>query len=172
MPFKIVQTPALIVVLYENSTDFRQIFTDGRAQPQIRRRRGWVMASASGRATHSWSIPQASMTEAGSTERATHTARRCAQGEAACSHHPRSRDSSPPAWSKAVSRQVCPETSSSSWFYCWPLEGQAGAGSHRLGEQCLRDIGGRTVFRNEGHQLFGGLVGNDAKVGCRPRLRT
>jgi hypothetical protein len=34
MPFKIVQTPALIVVLYENNTDFRQIFTDGRAQPQ------------------------------------------------------------------------------------------------------------------------------------------
>ena len=34
MPFKIVQTPTLIVVLYENNTDFRQIFTDGRAHPQ------------------------------------------------------------------------------------------------------------------------------------------
>jgi hypothetical protein len=33
LPFKIVQTPALIVVLYEHNVDFRQIFLDGRALP-------------------------------------------------------------------------------------------------------------------------------------------
>ena len=33
-PFKIVQTPALIVILYENYADFRQIFMDGRDEPQ------------------------------------------------------------------------------------------------------------------------------------------
>ena len=32
-PFKIVQTPDLLVVLYESRTIFRQIFTDGRALP-------------------------------------------------------------------------------------------------------------------------------------------
>src|SRR5262245_29570110 len=33
-PYKIVQTPELIVVLYESQTMFRQIFLDGRALPQ------------------------------------------------------------------------------------------------------------------------------------------
>jgi hypothetical protein len=33
-PFKIVQTPALIVILYESQTLFRQIFLDGRAIPK------------------------------------------------------------------------------------------------------------------------------------------
>ena len=33
-PMKIVQTPNLVVVLYEYQTIFRQIFTDGRALPQ------------------------------------------------------------------------------------------------------------------------------------------
>lgn len=33
-PMKIVQTPDLVVVLYEYQTLFRQIFTDGRALPQ------------------------------------------------------------------------------------------------------------------------------------------
>jgi hypothetical protein len=33
VPFKIVQTPALIMMLYEGDTTFRQIFTDGRALP-------------------------------------------------------------------------------------------------------------------------------------------
>lgn len=33
-PFKIVQTPGLIVVLYENQNRFRQIFTDGRGFPK------------------------------------------------------------------------------------------------------------------------------------------
>src|SRR6266700_3193457 len=32
-PFKIVQTPALTVMLYENNTIFRQVFTDGRKLP-------------------------------------------------------------------------------------------------------------------------------------------
>lgn len=33
-PYKIVQTPELIVVLYESQTTFRQIFVDGRALPK------------------------------------------------------------------------------------------------------------------------------------------
>ena len=33
-PFKIVQTPDLLVVLYESLTMFRQIFLDGRAHPE------------------------------------------------------------------------------------------------------------------------------------------
>jgi hypothetical protein len=33
LPMKIVQTPSLVVVLYEYETIFRQIFTDGRALP-------------------------------------------------------------------------------------------------------------------------------------------
>jgi hypothetical protein len=32
-PFKIVQTPGLVVILYESQTLFRQIFTDGRPLP-------------------------------------------------------------------------------------------------------------------------------------------
>jgi hypothetical protein len=31
--FKIVQTPALTLILYEQFTDFRQVFTDGRSHP-------------------------------------------------------------------------------------------------------------------------------------------
>jgi len=34
LPMKIVQTPNLVVVLYEYETIYRQIFTDGRALPQ------------------------------------------------------------------------------------------------------------------------------------------
>ena len=33
-PFKIVQTPGLIVILYESQTTFRQIFMDGRKLPE------------------------------------------------------------------------------------------------------------------------------------------
>ena len=33
-PYKIVQTPDLIVILYESLTMFRQIFTDGRPHPE------------------------------------------------------------------------------------------------------------------------------------------
>ena len=32
-PWKVVQTPGLTIILYENFTDFRQIFTDGRSHP-------------------------------------------------------------------------------------------------------------------------------------------
>jgi hypothetical protein len=32
-PYKIVQTPGLMVILYESQTMFRQIFTDGRSHP-------------------------------------------------------------------------------------------------------------------------------------------
>jgi hypothetical protein len=35
-PWKIVQTPGLTVILFENFTDFRQIFTDGRTHPAER----------------------------------------------------------------------------------------------------------------------------------------
>jgi len=34
LPFKILQTPGLVVVLYEEFLDWRQIFTDGRAFPE------------------------------------------------------------------------------------------------------------------------------------------
>ena len=34
MPMKLVQTPSLMMVLYEYQTIFRQIFTDGRALPE------------------------------------------------------------------------------------------------------------------------------------------
>ncbi|HXD73844.1 MAG TPA: hypothetical protein VN628_08915 [Vicinamibacterales bacterium] len=34
IPFKIVQTPGLIVVLYEGDTSYRQIFTDGRTHAE------------------------------------------------------------------------------------------------------------------------------------------
>jgi len=33
-PFKVLQTPGLLVILYENNTDFRQIFSDGRDLPR------------------------------------------------------------------------------------------------------------------------------------------
>ena len=35
-PWKIVQTPSLMVILFESFTDFRQIFTDGRDFPEER----------------------------------------------------------------------------------------------------------------------------------------
>ena len=34
-PFKIVQTPGLTLILYEEMVDFRQIFTDGRKHPKL-----------------------------------------------------------------------------------------------------------------------------------------
>ena len=33
-PFKVVQMPSLVIILYENNTDFRQIFIDGRRLPE------------------------------------------------------------------------------------------------------------------------------------------
>ncbi|HZN78202.1 MAG TPA: hypothetical protein VFC01_00730 [Mycobacterium sp.] len=35
-PWKVVQTPGLTIILFENFTDFRQIFTDGRDFPEER----------------------------------------------------------------------------------------------------------------------------------------
>lgn len=35
-PWKVVQTPGTFIILYENFTDFRQIFTDGRGYPEDR----------------------------------------------------------------------------------------------------------------------------------------
>ena len=34
-PFKIVQTPGLMLILHESRTNFRQIFTDGRPLPKV-----------------------------------------------------------------------------------------------------------------------------------------
>lgn len=35
LPFKIVQTPGLVLTLFEEFIDYRQIFTDGRAMPEV-----------------------------------------------------------------------------------------------------------------------------------------
>lgn len=35
VPYKIIQTPGLIAILYEGDTVFRQIFTDGRKLPEV-----------------------------------------------------------------------------------------------------------------------------------------
>ena len=54
-PFKIVQTPSLVVLLYETSgkQTFRQIFLDGRPLPKDRSRPGSVTRSDTGNATRS-----------------------------------------------------------------------------------------------------------------------
>ena len=54
LPFKIIQTPAVIAVLYEESNTYRQIYTDGESFRLIRSRRGWAIRSAIGRAMR-WS---------------------------------------------------------------------------------------------------------------------
>ena len=58
-PFKIVQTPALVVLLYETSTNqtFRQVFLDGRPLRATRSPAGWVTRSDAGKATRWWSTP-------------------------------------------------------------------------------------------------------------------
>ena len=35
IPYKIVQTPGLLVILYEGDTVYRQVFTDGRPLPEV-----------------------------------------------------------------------------------------------------------------------------------------
>ena len=40
-PFKIVQTPGLIVILYESRTIFRQVFLDGRSLPPVDAQPTW-----------------------------------------------------------------------------------------------------------------------------------
>jgi hypothetical protein len=47
---KIVQTPRLTLILYEEFNDFRQVFTDGRRCRSIRSRRGTVTLWAGGTA--------------------------------------------------------------------------------------------------------------------------
>ena len=40
-PWKVVQTPGVTIILFENFTDFRQIFTDGRTHPPEPREPTW-----------------------------------------------------------------------------------------------------------------------------------
>ena len=47
-PWKILQMPELIAILYEDFNHFRQVFLDGRALPKIRRPHGWDTALAIG----------------------------------------------------------------------------------------------------------------------------
>jgi hypothetical protein len=42
-PFKIIQAPREIAVLYEMDDTYRQIYTDGRKLPRICSRRGWAI---------------------------------------------------------------------------------------------------------------------------------
>jgi hypothetical protein len=68
-PFKIVQTPSLVVLLYETSSNsiFRQVFLTAARSPRIRSRPGSAIPSANGTATRSSSTPSASTAEPGST---------------------------------------------------------------------------------------------------------
>jgi hypothetical protein len=64
LPFKIIQTPAVIAVLYEESNTARYTLT-AACFPLISNRRGWAIRSVVGRATRwSW-MRQASTTRAG-----------------------------------------------------------------------------------------------------------
>ena len=63
-PYKIVQTPGLIVVLYESLTMFRPVSQTAAAFPKILSRLGWVIQSAHGRETRSSFIRPASTTRA------------------------------------------------------------------------------------------------------------
>ena len=73
-PRKIVQTPGLILIMYEGNEGLRQIFTDGRPLPDAGRRPAAVVVRlfgrAAGKATSSSSRPSASATTFGSTCRA------------------------------------------------------------------------------------------------------
>src|SRR5580658_3007247 len=73
-PWKIVQTPTLIVFLYEgNIHTYRQVFLDGRAHPQDPTPPGMGTRPANGKATRWWWIPSASTTGSGSISPATRT---------------------------------------------------------------------------------------------------
>ena len=71
-PRKIIQTPDVIVILYEGNAGVRQIFTDGRRAADERSAAVVVSATrwAAGRATRWWCGPTASATAAGSTSTA------------------------------------------------------------------------------------------------------
>jgi hypothetical protein len=47
-PVKIVQDPGLTIILYEQNTHYRQIFTDGRPHPPRRIPPGWAIRLADG----------------------------------------------------------------------------------------------------------------------------
>jgi hypothetical protein len=56
--FRVVQTPKLIVILYEDGSQaWRQIFMDGRQHPSTVIRLGSVTPSVTGKATRSWWTP-------------------------------------------------------------------------------------------------------------------
>ena len=76
-PFKIIQTPGVIVVLYEVDNTHRQIYTDGRKLPVDPQPTGWVTPSADGKATRWWWIRRDSMTRAGWIPWGIPTARIC-----------------------------------------------------------------------------------------------
>ena len=70
-PRKVVQTPDVLVILYEGNAGIRQIFTDGRACRRPTRSRGGTATRwAAGTATRWWSRPATSGTAAGSTSTA------------------------------------------------------------------------------------------------------
>ena len=52
-PFKILERPGMVVILYEAVHSYRQIFTDGRALPKDPNPTGSATRSAAGTATHS-----------------------------------------------------------------------------------------------------------------------
>jgi hypothetical protein len=77
-PWKIVQTPTLIVFLFEgNIHTYRQVFLDGREHPKDPTPPGTATPPASGRATRWWWIPSASTTSSGSISPGIRTPKSC-----------------------------------------------------------------------------------------------
>lgn len=72
-PFKMIQTPSVIAVLYEGDGTYRQIHMAARFPP-TRSPLGWATQSAGGTVTRWWSMPRVS-TPASSTLWATRTAK-------------------------------------------------------------------------------------------------
>ena len=60
-PFKILERPEMVVILYEAVHSYRQIFTDGRRSPRIRTRTGLATPLDAGRGTF-WSSSRAGST--------------------------------------------------------------------------------------------------------------
>ena len=78
LPFKMVQTPGVTIILFEEFNNWRQVFTDGRPLP-VDPEPAWLGYSI-GRweTTTSSSKPPDSTTSRGSTPAARRTPRRCA----------------------------------------------------------------------------------------------
>jgi hypothetical protein len=74
---KIVQTPGLVLILYEYQTTFRQIFIDGRKLPENPIPPGWGIRSVTGKETRWWLNPTASMGRRGFPDAAIRPAMRC-----------------------------------------------------------------------------------------------